>query len=49
MTEPGDPSSSERETDRYRAYEADDGSVVVYDGENESAWLRSDTIVELER
>jgi len=35
--------------DRYRSYEVDDGSYVVYDGENDEAWVRSDTTVEPER
>lgn len=49
MTEPEYPTSSERAIDRYRTYEAEDGSLVVYDDENEKAWVRSDTAVDLER
>lgn len=35
--------------DRYRTYEADDGSFVLYDGENDHAWVQSDTTVDLRR
>lgn len=49
MTEPENPSRQERTTDRYRAYEAEDGSTVIYDVENDAAWVRTDATVEIER
>ncbi len=49
MTEPEDLTRPERTTDRYHAYEAEDGSTVIYDGENDEAWVRADTTVEIER
>lgn len=33
--------------DRYRSYEADDGSLVLYDDENDHAWVQSDAAVDL--
>lgn len=35
--------------DRYRSYEAADGSLVLYDGDNDHAWVQSDTTVDLRR
>lgn len=32
---------------RYGAIETGDGDVVIYDRDNETAWLQSDTMVEL--
>lgn len=49
MTEPEDLPQSTSRIARYHAYEAEDGSTVVYDGENDAAWVRSDTTVELRR
>jgi|GEM_PF-1100772 hypothetical protein len=34
---------------RFRARDADDGSVEIYDEENENAWIRSDYTLELGR
>jgi hypothetical protein len=28
--------------DRYKARDADDGSVEIYDAKNDAAWIRSD-------
>lgn len=33
------------EYDRYRIHEAEDGSVMLYDGQKNDAWIRSDTAV----
>lgn len=50
MTSTTDPPEPAHESDdRYLSYEAMDGSVVVYDGENDDAWVQSDTTVEIER
>lgn len=37
---------SEVRYERYRAREAEDGSLVVYDEENDDAWVRSDRTTE---
>lgn len=39
----------EIDEDRYRSYEADDGSFVLYDEENDRAWVQSDVAVPLRR
>lgn len=35
--------------DRYKARDADDGSVEIYDSKNEEAWIRSDYTLVLSR
>ena len=37
----------ELEYGRYRTYEAEDGSLMLYDGQKHDAWIRSDTTVEV--
>lgn len=49
MTEATNPETTARDDDRYQSYEADDGSFVVYDGDNGYAWIQSDAAVELPR
>jgi hypothetical protein len=38
---------TERETDRYAAFSDGTGEVVVYDTENDDAWVKCDAAVEL--
>jgi hypothetical protein len=33
---------------RYVGRETDDGDVVIYDSQNEQAWIQSDTSVEID-
>lgn len=35
--------------DRYRAYETDDERFVVYDADNDDAWIHSTATVTVER
>lgn len=50
MTEEFDPERAPRtDYDRYRLYETGDGQLVLYDGENDHAWVQTDTTVELRR
>lgn len=36
---------TEHDDERYGAIETGDGDVVIYDRDNETAWLQSDTAV----
>ena len=50
MTEP--PHSDDAaiaKYDRYRLYEADDEGFVLYDGENDHAWIQTDMITDIRR
>lgn len=49
MTGQPNPGRGEPSENRYRSYEADDGSFVLYDDENDHAWIQSERMVELRR
>lgn len=52
MTDTRDPDEqhdTDLEYDRYRTYEAEDGSLMLYDGQRDDAWIRSDLTVDVRR